>query len=121
MDSHFHKEHRLLKKQDFEGLRQGSSASNFGALRVIFKSRESTQEYSRIGISVSRKVGKAYLRNKIKRILRENFRNSPLKFKGLDLLIILNPRRSKLLQEKGLEQFMSHVFEQSNSAFNKLA
>ena len=44
---------------------------------------------TRLGITVSKKLGKAHQRNRIKRLLREAFRQSLLKTtKGFDLLVI---------------------------------
>jgi ribonuclease P protein component len=46
--------------------------------------------YSRIGITVTKKYGKAHKRNRMKRILREFFRlNKPLFGKGYDFLLIV--------------------------------
>ena len=47
-------------------------------------------EYSRIGISVSKKVGKANVRNRIKRRLKEIFRlNEQVIVKGYDLVVVV--------------------------------
>jgi len=53
---------------------------------------ENSLDYSRIGVKINKKVGKAYQRNKIKRILKEIFRNNQDKIQGLDIIII--PYRS---------------------------
>ena len=43
----------------------------------------------RLGITVSKKVGRAHFRNRLKRIIREAFRQSELRHKvGLDLVLI---------------------------------
>ena len=49
---------------------------------------------TRLGITVSKKVGKAYLRNRVKRILREAFRRSILRStNGFDLSVIARKER----------------------------
>ena len=45
---------------------------------------------SRYGFSVSRRVGKAVRRNRVKRLLREILRQTPLK-SGRDIIIIARP------------------------------
>jgi len=47
-------------------------------------------DYSRIGITVTKKYGKAHKRNRMKRLVREFFRlNKPLFKQGYDFLIIV--------------------------------
>jgi ribonuclease P protein component len=57
-------------------------------------------EYSRLGLSLSRKVGTAVRRNRIKRLLREAFRllrhDLP---RGYDLLIVVRPHEPMILAE----------------------
>ena len=49
---------------------------------------------TRLGLTVSKKVGKAYLRNRIKRILREAFRRSHLRStNGFDISVIARKER----------------------------
>ena len=51
-------------------------------------------DYLRLGMSVSRKVGNAVLRNRLRRLYRETFRLSRQEMPGgLDLILI--PRSSK--------------------------
>jgi ribonuclease P protein component len=47
----------------------------------------------RIGISASRKVGKAHDRNLYKRIIREHFRCSEIKHISYDILFVLNYKK----------------------------
>lgn len=82
------KGHRLKRNRDFRVVfARGSSVANrFYVLYVIKKPQPSEL---RIGFSVSRKVGNAVSRNRVKRVLREVFRKWIPELPGsLDLVVI---------------------------------
>ena len=80
-------EYRRVAKQ---GIRDHSEC-------FIIVSRENHIQRSRLGITVSKKVGKAVKRNKIKRIIRETFRlNRRLLPESLDINIIARPLAAKV-------------------------
>ena len=61
---------------------------------IILYGKPNELGYSRIGLSVSRKVGNAVVRNRFKRLFREAFRLTRSELQaGLDLVLI--PRSSK--------------------------
>ena len=45
----------------------------------------------RLGISVSKKLGKAFERNKIKRYIRESFKTRKELVKSYDIIVIVRP------------------------------
>lgn len=64
------KRHRLRRNRDFRRVyRKGDAVP--GRYVVVFKRRKKGDSGLRIGFSVSKKVGKAVVRNRVKRILRE--------------------------------------------------
>jgi ribonuclease P protein component len=96
----FPKESRLLNSQDFNYLRKGASVVNTPFLRFYVKKSRHEDSASRLGLSVSRKVGNAVQRNIVKRTLRECFRrNSDLRQRGEDLLIVASPRLKSVFKE----------------------
>jgi ribonuclease P protein component len=75
----------LTRKADFEAVykKGGSWAGREIVIRVL----PNGLEISRYGFVVSRRVGKAVVRNRVKRRLREIVRQSPLR-SGWDIVII---------------------------------
>ncbi len=88
----FGKQYRLLSSDDFDYLKSGCQQINTKFVKAYFKPTRKNKEHSRIGISVSKKVGKAKTRNKFKREIRETFRKSILREKALDVLFVVSPR-----------------------------
>lgn len=88
----FSKESRLLKPIDFSYLRRGARYANTPFLRFYYKKSRLDLDEARLGISVSKKVGNAVVRNKVKRFLRESFRESSLRGIPYDILIVASPR-----------------------------
>lgn len=86
----FPKDERLKKQEDFiRILREGrpySLSKNF----VVYIRKGA--EKRRIGISINKKVGKAVVRNKIKRLIREVYRlHRPYLKEDIEMLVIVKP------------------------------
>lgn len=73
----FTKAQRLLNKAQFQHV--FSNAKKIEGKELFFLVRKNTLSYPRLGLAISKKsVNKAHDRNRIKRIIRESFRTSPL-------------------------------------------
>lgn len=87
----FPKVMRLNKSHDFSNLRLDPSRFKAGTFIIFYKKNE--HNISRLGLSISRKFGKACTRNYYKRIIREYFRQDfNLKSSRLDFLVVLSAR-----------------------------
>lgn len=82
--------YRLRRKQDFQRVRQ-EGRSWFHPL-VILGAAPNDLPYTRIGVTASRRVGKAVRRNRAKRLLREAARRRYDRIQpGWDLVLIARP------------------------------
>jgi len=67
-------------------------------------------EYNRVGFTVSKKVGKSVIRNRVKRLLRESYRlNEEKILQGYDIIFIARNTASKA-SYKEIENAMMHLF-----------
>ena len=83
---------RLTRAGDFNRVyRQGASRVNN---LMIVRALPNGLDHSRYGVTVSERVGKAVMRNKIKRRLREIMRRLPLR-PGWDIVLIARPPAGK--------------------------
>ena len=95
----FPKATRILKRPEF--IRLSKSGAKIQNRHFIFLYSRSNREYSRIGITVSRKVGKAVLRNRIKRLVREHFRRMRPMISGVwDVNIIAKKNATNLSSDE---------------------
>jgi ribonuclease P protein component len=87
----FPKDFRLKTAADFKKV-YSKGAKRIARLFVVFALRNGL-EYSRFGLTTPRKLGKAHVRNRLKRRVREILRTSRAAIPtGFDFVV--NPRRS---------------------------
>ena len=97
----FEKERRLLTSQDFGHLRHQAKHLSSLYFRAYYRKTAKAAQHTRVAFSISKKVGNAVVRNKIKRRLREEFRLSKHRERGIDILFVVSPQvKNGILQNK---------------------
>jgi ribonuclease P protein component len=93
---------RLSRSAEFERVyRQGRSSANRHLVLYAFPNADANGP--RLGLSVSRKVGGAVERNRVKRLLREAFaRAEPALEPGQDVVLVARPAARELAEREGL-------------------
>ena len=95
---------RLSRSAEFERVyRQGRSKGNRFLVLYAFPRDESGDEGPRLGLSVSRRVGGAVDRNRVKRVLREAFwEEAPRLPTGADYVVVARPDARDLAEREGM-------------------
>ena len=110
---------RLSRSAEFERVyRQGHSTANRHLVLYTFANHSA--ERPRLGLSVSRKVGGAVERNRVKRLLREAFADVEGHLRpGLDVVVVARPDARELAAREGLggiEAALSELIERAEPA-----
>jgi ribonuclease P protein component len=93
---------RLSRSAEFERVyRQGRSTANRHL--VLYTFPNPSAERPRLGLSVSRKVGGAVERNRVKRMLRESFARVEGELRSdQDVVVVARPSAAELVEREGL-------------------
>lgn len=95
---------RVTRSRDFDAVyRKGRSTAGRHLVVYVFP-REAGEDAgpARLGLSVSRKVGGAVARNRVKRVLREQFAGrAGLVPDGSDVVVIARPGAAEYVEEQG--------------------
>ena len=112
-DSGFPRSARLLRHADFQSVYK-LGRRHFASLMTVFYLRRAEGDSVRVGFTVSRALGGAVDRNRMKRRLREAVRLHGVAI-GVPVDVVINPKRSLLKAE------FSHLREEIAKAFRTIA
>ncbi|QQE12626.1 ribonuclease P protein component [Planctomycetota bacterium] len=100
----FPRSHRLSGNNQFAAVYQAKMRKNAGPISILTKPND--LPHNRLGLSVSRKVGNAIKRSRIKRLLRESYRltqhQQPTAY---DIVIVVRPHAPFL----SLTDYQTHL------------
>lgn len=102
---------RLSRSAEFDRVfRQGRSLGN--RVLVLYSFPRSEEGGPRLGLSVSRKVGGAVERNRVKRLLREAFELEGARLPaGQDVVLVARPEARAIAEREGLEGIRAALAE----------
>lgn len=80
------KSERLKKNSDFKSVY--SKGRSFATKILVMYYKKNNLNYNRIGFSISKKVGKAVTRNRIRRLIKENLKDMNDIRIGYDIILI---------------------------------
>jgi ribonuclease P protein component len=97
----------LLKSASFDRVFRRSQRSRDRLFTVLY--RESREDAARLGLAVSKKHSrKATARNRIKRIVRESFRQHQGQLTGLDVVVMSQPDTEAATNRELFDSLAAH-------------
>ncbi|EST10452.1 ribonuclease P protein component [Sporolactobacillus laevolacticus] len=103
---------RLKKNQDFQVVfKDGKSFAN--RQFVVYVLKQPNQTYSRLGLSVSKKMGNAVMRNHIKRYIKEIFRDFSDRLEIGNDFIIISRKPVSTMSHLEMQKSLEHVMKKA--------
>jgi len=117
------KHEKLRKNSEFQQVyRRGRSFANNLLVLYVFKNRKNIldhEPFNRLGISVSKKVGKSTVRSRVKRLIKESYRlNKDSFINGYDFAIIARVSSSDKSYGE-MEKALKHVFKKAGLNYDE--
>ena len=107
IDHTFPKTCRLTKSKDYKQLQEEGRIYHTSHFVVLVKSG---LKVSRLGLTVSRRVGNAVCRNRLKRWIRELFRQHYMQFSQTVDVVVIAKRQAGLLSHAQVDRELLKMF-----------
>jgi ribonuclease P protein component len=92
------REARLRRRSEFSRIQRRGARVHTGAFTIIVETSDGARP--RIGCAISRKVGNAVVRNRVRRLLKEIFRRCAGELPAIDLVFVAKPEAA-VIAERG--------------------
>ncbi|MCA1032307.1 ribonuclease P protein component [Bacillus timonensis] len=107
------KEFRIKKNSDFQAVFQkGVSTANRQFVVYVLEKKE--HDFFRIGLSVSKKIGNAVTRNRIKRLIRTFFNENKDRITGEKDYVIIARKPAAEMDYHEVNSSLEHVLKRAN-------
>ena len=104
-----------MLKKNYEFSRVFSKGTYFGASQIEAFILNNNQNQNYLGLAISSKAGHAYQRNRLKRLIRENYKNlEEYLIEGISVVFLL--RKNINISEvnfNGIKEDMKKIFEKA--------
>lgn len=114
LDRRFRPEHRLRRKRDIDRIFREGKRIDGRWFRFVLLPKD--ERVPRILIVVGKRVGKAVVRNRVKRAVREGFRKNKELFAGFDLVVIAKPEVGGIKKPGEIEKLFLEEFREVKDA-----
>jgi len=104
----FSRQARLLQSREFQHVFNNTDCKSVDSFLVVLASRNECG-YPRLGMAISKKkINKAVARNRLKRLIRENFRHNRHLVQAIDIVVMAQPRALEASNQQIFDSLQKH-------------
>jgi ribonuclease P protein component len=100
---------RLTRSRDFDAVYRHGRSTSTRYLVLYWFPRDDGEPGSRLGLAIPRKAGAAVTRNRLKRLLREVWRELPDREESADYVLVARPGLAEAAEARGLDWLRERV------------